>query len=99
MLLNYWLAMRTSSEVPIPEIPPSKVFDMFRTDTQMPTVSRSVHAVMSDVKQDLANYRRFEIGPRTPEEEQFYYRTNVMQAGVLTPVLAAVAFGRTQSLV
>ena len=83
MLFNYWLAMRTSSKVPTPEIKPSKVFDVFREYAH----GQQIDALMSEVKQDLAKYRRFETGPRTPEEDQFYYRTDVMQAGVITPVL------------
>ena len=78
MLLNYWLVMRTGSEVG-----PSKVFDVFRSYTS----EQSVNAVMSDVKRDLSYYRRFEDEERTPEEDQFYYRTDVMQVGVITPVL------------
>ena len=78
MLFNYWLAMRTGSEVL-----PSRVFDVFRSYVG----DQEIDAVMSDVKRDLANYRRFETGQRTGEEEQFHYRTGVMQAGVITPVL------------
>ena len=78
MLLNYWLAMSTGEDVG-----PSKVFDVFRGHTS----ERGVDGVMSDIKRDLSLYRRFVTGPRTPEEEQFYYRTNVMQVGVITPVL------------
>ena len=42
---------------------------------------------MSDVGRDLANYRYFVTEQRTPEEDRFYYRTDVMQVGVITPVL------------
>ena len=79
MLLNYWLATRTGDDVP-----PRKVFDTFRRCT----VDASVVAVMSDVKRDFAEYRRFETaGQRSQGEDLFYYRLNVMQAGVITPVL------------
>ena len=78
MLLNYWLAMRTGIEVG-----PAKVFDVFHRYAD----EHHLDAVMSDIKQDLANYRRFETGSRTPEEEQFYYRIGVMQVGAITPVL------------
>ena len=78
MLMNYWLAMRIGKD-----IGPSKVFDVFRSYTS----EKGVDGVMSDIKRDLSNYRRFVTHIRTPEEEQFYYRTNVMQAGVITPVL------------
>ena len=79
MLLNYWLAMRTGSEVS-----PSRVFDVFRSYVD----SQEVHAVMSGIKQDLLNYRDFESARgRSPEEKSFYYHVAVMQAGVVTPVL------------
>ena len=78
MLLNYWLAMSTGEDVG-----PSRVFDAFRGYTN----EKGVDGVMSDIKRDLSLYRQFLTGPRTPEEEQFYYRTDVMQAGVITPVL------------
>ena len=79
MLLNYWLAMRTGSEVS-----PSRVFDKFRGYVE----DQEVHAVMSDVNQDLVNYRDFESARgRGPEEKSFYYHVDVMQARVITPVL------------
>ena len=79
MLLNYWLAMRTGSE-----LSPARVFDVFRSYVE----DHDVHAVMSAVKQDLANYRDFELTRgRSPHEGSFYYSTDVMQAGVITPVL------------
>ncbi len=79
MILNYWLAMRTGSEVS-----PSRVFDKFSNYVG----DQEVGTVMSWVKQDLANYRDYETTRgRSPEEKSFYYRTNVMQAGVITPVL------------
>ena len=85
MLLNYWLAMRTGSE-----ISPTRVFDVFRSYAY----EQEVHAVMAAVKQDLANYRGYEsAGGRTPEERSFYYHVSVMQAGVITPVLATAAVG------
>ena len=83
MLFNYWLIMHTSSEVPTPEVPPTRVFDVFRRCAEL----QQIDALMSDVRRDLSNYRRYEIGPRTPEEEIFYYRMDVMQVGVFTPVL------------
>ena len=79
MLLNYWLVMRTGSEVS-----PSRVFDVFRSYV----VGHEIHAVMTGVKQDLVNYRDFESNRgRSPEEKSFYYHVDVMQAGVITPVL------------
>ena len=78
MLFNYWLAMRTGSEVP-----PSRVFDTFRSYVG----GQQIDAVMSEVKQGLGNYRRYETESRTAAEDRFRYRTNVMQTGVITPVL------------
>ena len=79
MLLNYWLAMRTGSEVS-----PTRVFDVFRSYVDDP----GVHAVMSVVKHDLVNYRDFEsTRGRSPAEKSFYYHVDVMQARVVTPVL------------
>ncbi len=79
MLLNYWLPMRTGDDVS-----PSRVFDTFRIHTD----DTSVATVMSDVKRDFAQYRRFETaGQRSGEEDLFYYRLDVMQLRVITPVL------------
>ncbi len=79
MLLNYWLVMRTGSEVS-----PSRVFDVFRNYVD----GQEVHGVMSVVKHDLVNYRDFESARgRSPEEKSFYYHVDVMQARVVTPVL------------
>lgn len=79
MLLNYWLAMHTGSEVS-----PSRVFDEFRSYVD----GQEVSAVVTKIKQDLANYRDFEMaGGISPEEKSFYYHLNVMQARVITPVL------------
>lgn len=79
VLLNYWLAMRTGSEVS-----PSRVFDVFRSYVD----GREVHAVMSRVHGDLVNYRDFESTKgRSAVEKSFYYHVDVMQARVITPVL------------
>lgn len=87
MLLNYWLAMRTGSDVA-----PSRVFDMYRryfANNQIPDV-------MSDVKGDLDRYRQYEEQQgRNPEERLFHYRTRVMQVGVITPVLLLLLSDRT----
>ena len=79
MLLNYWLAMRTGSEVS-----PTRVFDVFRGYVK----DQDIHAAMSEVKKDLVNYREFESSRgRSLEERSFYYHIDVMQARVITPVL------------
>ena len=79
MVLNYWLAMRTGDDVS-----PSRVFDTFRVRTE----GESVATVMSEVNHDFAQYRRYETGGlRSKEEDLFHYRMDVMQVGVVTPVL------------
>ena len=79
MLINYWLAMRKGAEVS-----PLGVFGEFRRYVG----DQEVNAVMSEVKQDLMNYREFETTRgRSPAEKSFYYHVDVMQAGVITPVL------------
>ena len=79
MLLNYWLTMRMGSEVS-----PARVFDVFRSYVE----DQEVYTVMSEVKQDLVNYRDFEsTRGRSSEEKSFYYHVDVMQAGVITPAL------------
>lgn len=79
MILNYWLAMRSGSE-----ISPARVFDAFRGYVS----EKDLNSVMYEVKDDLANYREYETQKgRSAEEKLFYYRTDVMQARVITPVL------------
>ena len=79
MLLNYWLAMRMGDDVS-----PSRVFDTFRSHSD----GISISTVMSDVKRDFTQYRRFEsAAQRSKEEDLFYYRLDVMQLRVVTPVL------------
>ena len=79
MLLNYWIAMRTGGDVS-----PSRVFDTFRGQT----TEAPVAAVMSEVKKDLRNNRRFEtVEQLSKDEKLFRYRMDVMQVGVFTPAL------------
>ena len=79
MLLNYWLAMRTGSDVPH-----TRVFGEFRKYAY----DRDVHGVMTDVKTDLAHYRDYETSQgRSPDEASFHYHMDVMQAGAITPAL------------
>ena len=79
MLFNYWLAMRTGTDVS-----PSRVFDTFRNYT----ADATVETAMSEVQRDLGQYRRFQsAGERSKEENLFHYRLDVMQLGVITPVL------------
>ena len=79
MLLNHWLAMRTSTEVAS-----ANVFNAFRTYAS----AQGIGKVMTDVKRDLANYREYDTTRgNNIGEELFYHRMSVMEAGVITPVL------------
>ena len=49
-----------------------------------------IEDVMSEVKADLSNYRRYEKGSRESVEEAFHYRADVMQIGAFTPALLAI---------
>ena len=80
-LLDYWLEMYTSDEVSA-----GKIFSVFRKLT----AKRDVEDIMSKVKADLSNYRRYEEGPRSPAEEVFHYRTGVMQMAAFTPALLTI---------
>lgn len=78
-LFNYWLAMRSGSEVVA-----NRVFAEFRKQAER---SGSVGQLMTDVNRDLGNYRRFMFGERTPDEDKFHYRVNeVMEIRAITPV-------------
>ena len=79
MILNYWLAMRTGSDVS-----PSRVFDEFRRYVD----KNDLISVMETIREDLATYRNYESKKgRNPGEKLFYYRTDVMQARAITPLL------------
>ena len=80
-LLDYWLEMRTSEEVSA-----GKVFNAFRKVAD----NQQIEDVMSEVKDDLSNYRRHEMEPREPVEKVFRYRASVMQIGAFTPALLAI---------
>ena len=80
-LLGYWLGMRTSDDVAT-----SKVFEVFEKIAK----NHQIEDVMSEVKADLSNYRRYEKGPRESVEEAFHYRADVMQIGAFTPALLAI---------
>lgn len=78
-LFNYWLAMRSGSEVVA-----NRVFAAFRSQAES---SDSIEGLMADVNRDLGNYRHFMFGNRTPDEDKFHYRINeVMEIRAITPV-------------
>ena len=79
VLTNYWLTMRTASEVSSTRL--------FRDFTDY-SKNMDVSAVMSDVKYALAQYRAFSVSnDLSAEEKLFRYRIQVMETGVITPVL------------
>jgi len=79
MIFNYWLEMRTGSDVS-----PSRVFDDFRRYVD----KNDLGSVMETIRRDLATYRDYESKEgRNSDEKLFYYRTDVMQARVITPLL------------
>ena len=70
------------------------MFDVFRSYVD----DREVHAVMSEIRQDLVNYRDFESTKgQSPEEKSFYYHVDVMQARVITPVLLLLLSAETET--
>ena len=79
MLINHWLAMRTSSEVAS-----ANVFNAFRSYAN----GKEIGDVMTEVKRGLTSYREYDTTKGTNiDEEAFYYRMSVMEAGAITPVL------------
>ena len=62
-----------------------RVFNAFRTYSEE---RPSIADIMSKVKRDLANYRRFSIGEDATDDERLLRdRFDVMQVGAITPVL------------
>ncbi len=79
MLLDYWLEMRTASEVSA-----IRVFNRFRSHAE----GSDIADIMSEVKRDLGNYHNFENGSsRNPIEDMFHYRNGVMKIDAITPAL------------
>ena len=75
--LNYWLTMRKQEEVA-----PSNLFSEFRRYTG----GKSIATVVDDISKIGAIYQSLEQAVN-PELETFLYRREVMQVGVITPVL------------
>ena len=80
-LLDYWLESRILDDVSA-----GKVFNVFKKVS----AGRQIEEVVSEVKIDLSNYRRYEEGPRGHVENVFHYRTDVMQMGAFTPALLTI---------
>ncbi len=81
VFLNYWLVMRSQDEVAAKEM-----FSTFRRNYPNWCPSGSVAGLADEIHAAAEHYRTLETKNRT-EMEQFLYRREVMQAGVLTPVL------------
>ena len=77
VFLNYWLVMRTRTEVVATD-----VFSVFRRYS----ATRDIHDVAADIGKVREAYYALEKDPAT-DMKAFLYRREVMQSGVLTPVL------------
>ena len=80
-LLDYWLEAQTLDDVSA-----GKVFNVFRKVS----ADRPIEDVVSEVNNDLSNYRCYEEGPRGHVENVFHYRASVMQMGAFTPALLTI---------
>ena len=80
-LLDYWLETRRLDDVSA-----GNVFKVFRKLA----AERPIEDIISEVKTDLSNYRRYEEGPREQVENMFHYRAGVMQMGAFTPALLTI---------
>ena len=81
VFLNYWLVMRSQDEVAAKEM-----FSTFRRKYPNWCPSGSIVRLADEIHTAAGHYRTLETKNRA-EMEQFLYRREVMQAGVLTPVL------------
>lgn len=88
MFLNYWLSMRTVSDVQA-----SRVFDTFQTYSK----DRVIGDVAADLKRGGETYRSLEQ-VTDPVEAAFMYRWRVMDAGVVTPALLLLFGAQTDQL-
>ncbi len=80
VFLNYWLVMRSRSEIPA-----SDVFPRFREYADASAVS--IEEIAGDIEEVGRTYRRLEEIDDDSDLGTFLYRWRVMQAGVVTPVL------------
>lgn len=80
VLLNYWLILRSTEEVPPPQLFPS-----FKSYVE--GHHHSVVEVATDIRRVAAVYRSFDTVDEFSDLGTFFYRWNVVDAGVTTPVL------------
>lgn len=78
--LNYWLTMRTLSDVPTHD-----VFRSFREYVE--TGPSSIREVAADVVASSDAYVALQAAKEPPALERFLYRWRVMEAGTTTPLL------------
>ena len=79
VLTNYWLVMKTASEVSS-----TKLFNEFRRHAE----SKDISVIVKDMNYVLNAFRDFDgSSDLNTIEALFRYRLKVMQAGVVTPVL------------
>lgn len=77
--LHYWLTMRTANEVPS-----SRIFDGFKGYAK----DLDANIVIQDIKSVLGKYRNFQTSNDLhADNKRFRDRMQVMQMGVVTPVL------------
>jgi len=88
VFLNYWLSMRTVSEIAA-----NKVFESFENYAK----PKDIESVAADIKRVGDTYRQFEIDS-VPDEVQFWYRIRTMEAGVVTPLLLLVCSASADQL-
>ncbi len=88
VFLNYWLSMRTVSDVQA-----SRVFDTFQAYSK----DRAIDEIAADLKRGGETYRSLEQVV-DPTEASFMYRWRVMDAGVVTPALLLLFGAPTQQL-
>ena len=81
VFLNYWMVMRTREEVTA-----GNVFSKFRAYAEDKTNPKPIGELAEDIRTVGVIYQNLEEG-RYPEIATFLYRRQVMQVGVLTPVL------------
>lgn len=88
VFLNYWLSMRTVSEIAA-----NKVFESFENYAK----PKDIESVAADIKRVGDTYRHFEV-ESVPEETQFWYRFRTMEAGVVTPLLLLICSATADQL-
>ena len=90
VFLNYWLITRHEDEVPA-----HKIFPIFREYVE--SSSESILAIVQDIQHVGDTYRQLDTFEPTSLEGTFLYRWDIVQAGVVTPLLLLLfSAGETQ---